>query len=65
MLLILWIWDDCMEAREFVECLKEGILHSSDVALFRQRLKADILAIRRSLEHKDSTTREAADRRKQ
>ncbi|UCF17013.1 MAG: hypothetical protein JSW59_06040 [Phycisphaerales bacterium] len=37
------------------------IMHSSDVALFQQRLKEDISAIRRSLRQQDSTTREATD----
>ena len=38
------------------------IMHSSDIALFQQRLKEDISAIRRSLRQEDGTTREVTDR---
>ena len=38
------------------------IMHSSDIALFQQRLKEDITAIRSALGEKDSTTREGDNR---
>jgi 4-hydroxy-2-oxoheptanedioate aldolase len=38
------------------------IMHSSDIALFRQKLKEDISAIRCSLRQKDSTSGQATDR---
>jgi hypothetical protein len=37
-------------------------MHSSDIALFQQRLKEDITAIRHALREGDNTTREENDR---
>ncbi|MHC4168205.1 MAG: HpcH/HpaI aldolase family protein [Planctomycetota bacterium] len=53
------------EAELQIKWAKAGvniIMHSSDIALFRQRLREDIAAIRRSLEQEDGTIREATDR---
>ncbi|MHC4143234.1 MAG: HpcH/HpaI aldolase family protein [Planctomycetota bacterium] len=53
------------EAELQIKWAKAGaniIMHSSDIALFQQRLKEDISAIRHSLRQEDSTTREATDR---
>ncbi len=53
------------EAELQIKWAKAGaniIMHSSDIALFQQKLNEDISAIRRSLGQEDNTTREATDR---
>ena len=53
------------EAELQIKWAKAGaniIMHSSDIALFQQRLKEDITAIRHALGEEDSTTREENDR---
>ena len=53
------------EAELQIKWAKAGaniIMHSSDIALFQQRLKEDITAIRHALREGDSTTREENDR---
>jgi 4-hydroxy-2-oxoheptanedioate aldolase len=53
------------EAEFQIKWAKAGaniILHSSDLALFQQRLKEDIKAIRHALREADSATREENDR---
>jgi 4-hydroxy-2-oxoheptanedioate aldolase len=53
------------EAELQIKWIKAGaniIMHSSDIALFQQRLKEDITAIRRALSEEISTIKEGTDR---
>jgi len=53
------------EAELQIKWAKAGaniIMHSSDIAMFQQRLKEDVTTIRRALGEEDSTTREETDK---
>jgi 2-keto-3-deoxy-L-rhamnonate aldolase RhmA len=53
------------EAELQIKWAKAGaniIMHSSDIALFQQKLKEDVTTIRRALGEEDSTTREEYDK---